>query len=75
MRIIDIAHQVVARCSIVFGFCPPIIRPEPTPSEISQELNYRVDKLQATGFVLQGDFAEEIDATLKFCRKVFEEER
>ena len=34
-------------------------------------LDYRIDKLKRTGFQLSGDFAAEIDATLKLCASAF----
>ena len=35
------------------------------------DLEYRIEKLKATGFILKSDFNTEIDNTLKFCQKSF----
>ena len=71
MRVIDMAEMIQARCLAVLGFSPEIIRPESIQGETSPNLNYRIDKLLATGFSLEGDFHAEIDATLRLCNDVF----
>jgi UDP-glucose 4-epimerase len=68
-RIIDLAKLIAVRCEAVLGFIPEIERPDPVSDEISLELNYRIDKLKETGFCLNGNIEEEIDATLKFCHE------
>ena len=71
MRIIDMAELISSRCRKVLGFTPEIVKPEPKQNEPSEELNYCIDKLKATGFRLQGKIDEEIDQTLKFCVRAF----
>lgn len=71
MRVIDMVEMIQARCLAVLGFIPEIIRPEPIQGEMSPELDYCIDKLLATGFSLEGDFRDEIDATLRLCNEVF----
>lgn len=73
IRIIDLAEHIAARCQLVLGFVPQIIRPDPTPGEVSQPLDYRIDKLKATGFTPRGNIEEEIDAALRLCWRVFRE--
>jgi len=70
-RVIDMAEMIQARCLAVLGFSPEIIRPEPIQGEKSPDLDYRIDKLLATGFSLEGDYHDEIDATLRLCNEVF----
>lgn len=70
-RVIDMAEMVQARCLAVFGFVPEIIRPEPSRGEMSPNLDYCIDKLLATGFSLDGNCYDEIDATLHLCNDVF----
>lgn len=70
-RIIDMVEAIQARCTVVLGFTPDIIRPEPTASEVTLPLDFRIDKLLATGFELLGNNTEEIDATLSLCRDAF----
>jgi len=65
---------VADRCEAVLGFRPEIHRRDPVADEISQLLDYRIDKLQATGFKLEGDHDAEIDATLMLCRQAFSTE-
>lgn len=64
---------VAERCDHVLGFMPEIIRPQPTAAESENHLAYKVDKLTQTGFVLTGDVVNEIDNTLLFCKKLFDE--
>jgi UDP-glucose 4-epimerase len=71
LRIIDLAHLIAERCEKVFGFQPQIFKPEPLIDESSPFLDYRIDKLKETGFILRGDFNKEIDATLIMCDRTF----
>ncbi len=65
--VMEMAHLVATRSSAVLGFPVEIKRPEPAPDETSQPLDYRLDKLLATGFRLAGSPEAEIDATLALC--------
>jgi len=67
----EVASLVADRCEDLLGYRPDIIQPDPEDGEISQPLDYCIDRLRGTGFELQGNRNAEIDATLKFCRKVF----
>jgi UDP-glucose 4-epimerase len=68
MRILDLAQEIARRCQAELGFTPAIDRPEAAVSEDFPPLDYRIDKLTATGFQPRNDFTAEIDATLRFCR-------
>jgi len=68
MKVIDMAELIAERCDITCGFKPPVKRPqETTQLNMSQTLDYRIDKLLDTGFILKSERNKEIDATLKFC--------
>lgn len=67
----DMACLVAERARVVLGAEIPVERPAPAPGEVAQPLDYRIDKLLATGFRLAGNVGEEIDATLKLCRDAF----
>jgi UDP-glucose 4-epimerase len=67
----NMAQRIAARCEAVLGFTPPINRPPAEPNEQPQTLDYRSDKLRATGFVPSGDLDAEIDDLLRFCAKEF----
>ncbi len=71
IRIKDLALFIADRCKDIFGFIPPIVCPEPRINEVSENLEYRIDKLKKTSFSLQSNFTEEIDSTLKFCKQFF----
>lgn len=73
LRIIDMVEMIRSRCEQVLGFIPEISRPAPLPGEGGGMLEYRIDKLSATGFTLSGGFEAEIDATLRFCKEAFGE--
>jgi hypothetical protein len=57
----------------VLGYKPEIDRPDSVLGEDSLELDYRIDKLKETGFSLNGNIKNEIDATLVFCHKNFKQ--
>ncbi len=67
----NMAQRIAGRCDSVLGFTPPINRPPASPDDIPQTLDYRSDKLRATGFVPRGDLDAEIDDLLRFCAKEF----
>lgn len=71
MRILDVAERVAGRCEEVLGFRPEVQRPDPSPGEKASPLDYRIDKLKATGFSLSSNIDEEIDATLRLCHQSF----
>lgn len=71
MRILDVAERVAGRCEAALGFRPEVQRPHPFPGEKSLPLDYRIDKLKATGFTLRSNVDDEIDATLKYCLQSF----
>lgn len=71
LSILELAHRVAQRCGMVLGFVPQITHPLPQAGETSLPLNYRIDKLRATGFTLRGTLEDEIDATLAFCQHNF----
>jgi len=70
-RIMDLAELIAVRSEAVLGYKPEIERPDPVLGENFLELNYQIDKLKETGFCLNGNIEEEIDATLEFCKKTF----
>lgn len=70
LRIIDVAERIAGRCEALLGFRPRIVRPE-AANETSLELDYRIDRLRATGFAPAGNLDEEIDRTLSFCANAF----
>lgn len=69
-RIIDMVELIRAQCSAVLGFVPDIICPSGA-EEITLDLDFKIDKLLASGYELYGDAVAEIDATLLFCREAF----
>lgn len=67
----DMAQRIAKRCEGVLGFTPPIIRPPLDPNDKPQSLDFRSDKLLATGFAPSGDLDTEIDQLLQFCAREF----
>lgn len=70
MRVIDLAGLILERCKVVLGYRPtlehPVATGTPPPS-----LDYRSDRLFATGFAPITDMIGEIDATLRLCQSAF----
>lgn len=69
--VFELAEIIAGRCKEILGFIPPIKRQQAQKDEVIKNLDYRSDKLKVTGFVLLSNFNEEIDATLRFCKKYF----
>lgn len=67
----NMAQRIAKRCESVLGFTPPINRPPAEPNENLKSLDYRSDKIRATGFTPLGDVDGEIDQLLEFCAREF----
>jgi len=70
MSIFEMTKRVAARWKVLTGHEIAIVRPaeDDLPPLV---LNYRCDKLMATGFTLTSQVDCEIDDTLKLCLKAF----
>jgi UDP-glucose 4-epimerase len=71
MTILALARLVRERARAVLGYTPPLHAPPAGGESPGEALVYSIDRLKATGFRLEGSIAEEIDATLAFCREHF----
>jgi UDP-glucose 4-epimerase len=71
MRVIDMVELIQTRCTTLLNFTPEIIRPDPDKNEQNPHLDYRIDRLLKTDFILNGDISSEIDATLLMCNENF----
>ncbi len=69
LRIIDIAESVADRTAALFGRRPAIVR---QPGPAVEPVDYRIDKILATGFHPNGNLADELDATLRLSAERFE---
>lgn len=69
MQVHAVVSLIAQRCEAVLGFCPEIVRP--APHAAPPPLDYRIDKLRATGFAPATDMQAEIDATLRLCKDAF----
>jgi len=71
MRVIDLAHRIAVRCKETLGFFPEIRRPDTcSGASAAEAFDYRIDKIESTGFVVCSSLDAEIDATLKICSDV-----
>lgn len=69
--ILEMAKIIAIRCQKVLGYIPEITRPKSPDKEAYEKIEYRIDKLKATGFSLVSNRDEEIDATLRACAQYF----
>lgn len=70
LSVMEMAERIRERWGLLTGKFPKII----TMGEYAQcetTLDYRTDKILATGFEPIGNFEEELDGTLRFCRNSF----
>lgn len=72
MSILEMAERIATRWRALTGRDITIVRP-PGDSVPPPALNYRFDKLAATGFALTGQVDQEIDDTLQLCLRAFRE--
>lgn len=70
MTVFAMASRVAMRWQALTGRPIDIIRVQPAGGELPA-LDYRCDKLIATGFTLTSPVDEEIDNTLRFCLQTF----
>lgn len=68
MAVGEMAELVAARARAA-GLDATLEKPEPAPGETADMLDYRIDRLRATGFTPAGDLAAAVDETLAFCRR------
>lgn len=71
MSMREVAQLVAERCEVVLGFKPLLVAPDPAPGEKGNDLDFRLDKLKATGYALSGDMRREVDALLRLCQQAF----
>ncbi len=71
MRVIDMVELIQTRCTTLLNFTPEIIRPQPAKNEKNPDLDYRIDRLLNTNFILNGNASSEIDAILLMCNENF----
>jgi UDP-glucose 4-epimerase len=67
MRIHDLALAIAKRAQTMFGRDVGVERPQPSAGEHTPVLDWRIDKLAATGWSPAQNLDGEIDATLRLC--------
>ena len=73
IKVIEMAKLVQERSKEIFKFSPKLIISKSKPKDLIINLNYSINKLQATGFYLTGDYNSEIDDTLLMCKEFWGE--
>ena len=68
MTVLEMAHVIAKRSRSVLHIDPPILRPLQADLESLVSLDYRIDKMLATGFSCENDINHEIDQLLKMCK-------
>lgn len=79
VRIVDMAYKVSDRCRVLFGYMPDVKlinagswdfytpRRRDLAPYVNYGLDYRIDKLKATGFTPTENYEQEIDDLLMMC--------
>ena len=68
MTVLEMAHVIAERSRSVLHIDPPILRPLQADLESLVSLDYRIDKILATGFSCENDTNHEVDELLKMCK-------
>lgn len=72
LRVLEFARRVALRCRHVLGFEPPLeVPPAPPGAAAPAPLDYRIDRLRATGFAPGRPLDAEVDGLLRFCARAF----
>jgi UDP-glucose 4-epimerase len=68
-RVLDMANLVAERCKMILGYKPEITLNERHSPELpKEELDYRIDKIKATGYKPLNNYEQEIDNTIRLIR-------
>ena len=67
----EVAERVAATVGRRVGVVPELVAAEPRADERTEPLDYRIDRLAATGFVLRADVDAELEATVDACARWF----
>ena len=67
MTILEIAMLIQSRCRLTLGFEPELICNRQNVEARNTEMDYRIDRLQATGYRSTVDPMQEIDDLLTYC--------
>ncbi|MCU0682742.1 MAG: SDR family oxidoreductase [Polyangiaceae bacterium] len=71
MRVVDLAERFAQAAARVLGRPLALERPAPGPHDTSDPLEYRCDKLRATGFSPRGDVDGELEALARLALAEF----
>ncbi len=71
VSILEMATLIAARCEAILGSLPAIERPDAPAGDKAEDLDYRIDRIRETGFSVEKNVDEEIDATLRLCAAHF----
>lgn len=71
LRVIDMASLIAERYELMFGKKLVIKRQETNQETVDMKLDYCIDKLKSTGFILNSSIDKEIDETLLLCKRAF----
>lgn len=66
--VLEVAFIIQERCLAILGFRPEIIRKAQSSEEQTDDLDYRTELLNNSGFKLNSDKVGEIDQLLLFCK-------
>lgn len=69
ISVFDFANQIAATAEKVLGYQVPLIRKNPTETEIAKELIYNCNKIASLGYKPKGNVIFEIEKTLRFCKE------
>lgn len=72
LQVIEMAERIANRCEHTLGFRPPLHLPTIPAGNNLPYLNYRFDKLLATGIALTNNIDREIDDLLRQCQNWFQ---
>lgn len=67
----EMAEFIQNRCVKTLGYKPELIRIPPQKDDFSIPLDFNIDKLLSTDFILEDNRVGEIDELLRYCNRIF----
>ena len=71
VTVFEMANRIAERCNVLFGWTPPILRPEPAPDAMPGTFLLDVSAIERDGGLPSVEWEPEIDAVLRFCQSHF----
>ena len=67
--LIEMANMIAERSQVILGYTPDLTHAAQQPADSHELLDFKIDKLIASGFVAKNNFTSELDQLLELSRR------